>query len=126
MKNAYQSTYGGGAANGVVMKLSPSRPGPVIAVAPTAAPNPAKVGQSVAFSARATDPLGRALTYRWNFGDYDSGSIGTGTAPAHTYTAAGTYQASVTVSDGQGGMATADCPVTVAAGAPPILAQPSR
>ena len=85
----------------MVMKLSPSRPVPVIAVAPTAAPNPATVGQSVAFSARATDPLGRALTYRWNFGDYDSGSIGTGTAPAHTYAAAGTYQATVTVSDGQ-------------------------
>ena len=38
VKNAYQSAYGGGTANGVLMKLSPSRTAPVIAIAPTAAP----------------------------------------------------------------------------------------
>ncbi|WP_209020779.1 PKD domain-containing protein [Nocardioides sp. 1609] len=40
------------------------------------------------------------LTYEWDFGD---GSTGTGAAPEHTYTEAGTFAATVTVTDGETG-----------------------
>jgi hypothetical protein len=73
-------------------------------------PNPATVGQGVSFGASASDPDNDPLTYAWNFGD---GTNGTGAAASHTYSIAGTYTASVTVSDGKGGSATANVTVTV-------------
>ena len=50
------------------------------------------------------------LTYTWNFGD---GSTGTGRAPLHAYSAPGTYHAVLTVTDGDGGHATASRDVAV-------------
>src|SRR3984885_377499 len=44
----------------------------------------------------STDPQGEALTYAWNFGD---GATGTGVSPSHTYTAAGNYFVSLTVTN---------------------------
>lgn len=46
----------------------------------------------------SADPDGDALTYNWSFGD---GSTGTGMTPSHTYATAGTYSATLTVSDGE-------------------------
>jgi PKD repeat protein len=62
-------------------------------------------GTSVAFTATASDPDGDPLTYTWDFGD-----SGTSTQqnPSHPYSAAGTYSAKVTVSDGHGGTATSN------------------
>ena len=52
----------------------------------------------VAFSsAGSMDPEGAALTYSWVFGD---GASSTAANPSHTYQAAGTYTARLTVSDG--------------------------
>jgi PKD repeat protein/type 1 glutamine amidotransferase len=81
----------------------------------TASRNPAGsvlAGTAVAFSAVGTDADGDPLTYSWNFGD-----SGTSTSqnPSHTYTAAGTYNAVVTVSDGRGGTGSATVGVTVIA-----------
>ena len=62
------------------------------------------VGTTVQFSsAGSNDPDGTNITYLWNFGD------GTPTStlpnPSHTYTAAGTYDATLTVTDESGASA---------------------
>jgi uncharacterized repeat protein (TIGR01451 family) len=48
-------------------------------------------------SAGSSDPYGKPLTYSWDFGD---GSTDTSANPSHTYTANGTYTATMTVSNG--------------------------
>ena len=52
----------------------------------------------------STDPDNDPLTYSWDFGDGSTPS--TGANPQHTYDSDGTYVASLTVSDGQGGFDT--------------------
>jgi PKD repeat protein len=48
--------------------------------------------------AGSSDPDGDTLTYAWDFGD---GSTGTGQSPAHSYSTAGDYTLSLTVSDAE-------------------------
>jgi glucose/arabinose dehydrogenase len=62
----------------------------------------------------STDPDGDALGYSWNFGD---GASGTGVTAAHTYSSAGQYVATLTVSDGNGGQDSSTVNITV--GNPP-------
>ena len=69
---------------------------PLFVSVPTATPNPAAAGQSVAFTAAAEDLDGTALTYSWNFGD---GTTGDGASVTHTYTQAGNYTVNVVVID---------------------------
>ncbi|HYG76395.1 MAG TPA: PKD domain-containing protein [Planctomycetota bacterium] len=90
--------------------LRPLNLPPVISSSPTAMPNPAGAGQNVAFAVAASDPNGDALSYAWNFGD---GTTGSGSAPTHAYSSAGSYTATVTVSDGRGGNAVGSISVTV-------------
>jgi subtilisin family serine protease/PKD repeat protein len=45
----------------------------------------------------SSDPDGDTLAYSWSFGD---GTAGTGVAPSHAYATAGTFNVSLTVSDG--------------------------
>jgi PKD repeat protein len=71
---------------------------PVLVSDISALPNPADVGQSVAFSATATDADGDPLTYQWDFGD---GSTASGSNTTHTYTNVGTFTVQLTISDGQ-------------------------
>ncbi|WP_081686373.1 PKD domain-containing protein [Candidatus Solirubrobacter pratensis] len=66
----------------------------------------------VNLTAAATDADSDALTYAWDFGD---GATGTGATASHTYSAAGTYSAKLTVSDGKGGSATKTVAVNVLA-----------
>jgi hypothetical protein len=66
----------------------------------------------VRLTAAGRDPDGDALSYVWSFGD---GAQGAGTKVDHTYTAAGTYTATVTVKDPGGKTGTATVAVTVAA-----------
>jgi hypothetical protein len=73
---------------------------PVFVVNPSATPNPATAGQSVAFTCFSTDPDGDGTTCSWNFGD---GSLGTGFSVNHTYSTAGPYLVIATLSDGKGG-----------------------
>ena len=59
------------------------------------------VGQATHFtSTSTTSPSGQSISgYQWNFGD---GQTGTGQTANHTYATAGTYQATLTVSTGNG------------------------
>jgi PKD repeat protein len=76
----------------------------------TADPKTGTVPLAVRFSSAASDPDGDQLLSVWDFGD--GGQAG-GTAATHTYTAAGTYNAKVTVTDPGGKSATATVQVVV-------------
>jgi PKD repeat protein len=86
----------------------------------TASPSSPSAGQSVTFDAstsRAT--AGRTITsYAWNFGDSATGS---GVQTSHTYTAAGTYKVTLTVTDSAGQTASASQDVAVSAGTPTAI-----
>lgn len=58
------------------------------------------VGEVVTFDGSGSyDPDGEIVSYEWNFGD---GSYGSGVNPTHTYTAVGTYEVTLTVTDNSG------------------------
>jgi endonuclease I/PKD repeat protein len=84
--------------------------------APTAdagGPYAAESGQAVGFtSAGSFDPDGVIVAWSWNFGD---GASSTSADPVHTYSAAGVYTATVTVTDDGGAQDTASAQVTVTA-----------
>ncbi|MGA8302524.1 MAG: PKD domain-containing protein [Thermoplasmata archaeon] len=63
----------------------------------TAAPNPTDVGVPVDFGVSAVAGIGH-YTYNWSYGDGSSSGPIT-VPPVHTYLTAGTYNASVTVTD---------------------------
>jgi PKD repeat protein len=86
--------------------------------APTAAFTTTVTGLSVAFDGTTSkDTEGPIATYAWTFGD---GTSGTGASVAHAYTAPGTYQAVLTVTDGAGQSTSTAQAVTVSA--PPNVA----
>jgi serine protease AprX len=58
----------------------------------------------------SSDPDGDALTYRWDFGD---GNTGTGATVDHAYGKAGRYTVTLTVSDGLGGVDTESATVRI-------------
>ncbi|NBE84656.1 RICIN domain-containing protein [Micromonospora rubida] len=68
-------------------------------------------------SAGSTDPDGGALTYAWAFGD---GTTSTVANPAKTYTANGTYTATLTVRDPEGATGSAGVTITVGNTAPTV------
>ena len=66
-------------------------------------------GTACTFNASTSfDPDGHLVSYAWDFGD---GTTGTGVLPTHLYPAAGAYTVSLTVTDYQGGTATASAAV---------------
>jgi hypothetical protein len=80
-------------------------------------------GQPVALDGTASsDPEGATLTYRWSFGD---GQTGTGVSPAHTWVNPGEYLVTLVVNDGVFDSATTAgtrsfAQVSIDAGAPPV------
>ena len=66
----------------------------------TASPTSGTVPLAVSFNGTSSyDPDGQIAAYAWNFGD---GSIGTGPAINHTYSATGQFTATLTVTDNKG------------------------
>lgn len=84
----------------------------------TATPTSGDVPLAVAFNAAAsTDSDGSIASYAWNFGDNSSGS---GVAPTHTYTAAGNYAVTLTVTDNRGATAVATGSISAGPPLPPV------
>ena len=67
----------------------------------------------------SSDPDGSVTGYSWNFGD---GATGSGVTPSHTYAAAGTYTAQLTVTDNQGATGSTTRQVTVNVVTPGVIA----
>src|SRR5574341_864805 len=68
-------------------------------------------GVAVQFNGNgSSDPDGTISTYAWSFGDTTNGS---GATPTHIYTSAGTYTATLTVTDNNGASHSATANVTI-------------
>ena len=77
-------------------------------------------GTTVTFTSTSSDPnTGDVLTYSWDFGDPTSALPGTGQAATHSYATPGTYQVTLTVSDGHGGVSSKSQAITVT-NSPPV------
>jgi probable HAF family extracellular repeat protein len=76
-------------------------------------------GAPVTFTLSATDADGDALSYSWDFGD---GTVGSGLTPptSHTYADNGTYDVTLSASDGKAGTDMKSAEVTIANVAPTI------
>ena len=76
---------------------------PVGAQPPTAdfsfSPERPTVGEEVRFTDESTDPDGRVVSWRWEFGD---GTISTERNPIHRYSRNGTFKVKLTVADNDG------------------------
>lgn len=97
---------------GVILPPAGS-PTPLFTVTPT----PITVGSAVTFDGSASTPGNGAssiTTYSWTFGD---GSSGTGKTVSHTYNTAGTFQATLTVTNDRGLSATTP-PQSIPVGSP--------
>jgi glucose/arabinose dehydrogenase len=69
-------------------------------------------------SAGSSDPDGDPITYRWTFGD---GGTSTAANPSHTYTANGSYTATLTVTDNTGKSGSASVRINVGNTAPTVV-----
>ncbi|WP_234370573.1 carbohydrate-binding protein, partial [Streptomyces luridiscabiei] len=115
----YVLDYGTGASNQALYRieyLAGSNRSPVATAAAdrTSGPTPLAVSFS---SAGSNDPEGGNLTYAWDFGD---GATSTDPDPGHTYTTAGTYNPTLTVTDPEGLTGTASLVVTAGNSAPTV------
>ena len=86
--------------------------------AATASPTSGPFPLTVTFNGTmSSDPdPNTVLSYSWNFGD--GSSVATGAIVTHTYNTAGPYTATLTVTDGAGGVSTAN--VNISVGTPPV------
>jgi len=107
--NLYMANIFGGS----VEEISAPGPFPPTAVASASATAPLTASFS---SAGSSDPYGHAITESWSFGD--GSPVSTLADPSHTYAAAGTYTATLTVSNGTSSSSTTT-KVTVGP-APPV------
>lgn len=90
----YTFSYKGG-TNANDVELTAQNVAPVLTSDLVCLPNPAGVNQIVTGIVGISDANGDALTYVWNFGDGTTSST-----PTHMYGTPGTYNVSVTATDG--------------------------
>ena len=79
----------------------------------TADPSSGDYPLFVNFAATAHDTDGTIVSYAFDFGDGSAGQTGASASADHTYTSAGNYTASVTVTDNRGDMASKATAVAV-------------
>jgi YVTN family beta-propeller protein len=108
--------------NGQITRIAPAggnrAPSAVITASPSFGYRPLTVNFS---SANSSDPDGQTLSYAWNFGDPTrTDDVSTSPNPTWTYTANGSYVATLTVSDGQ---KTGQVTKTIVVGSTPPIAQ---
>jgi hypothetical protein len=82
-----------------VISVSVSANQPPTITSATASPNTIQEGGSVTFAATATDPEGDPLTFSWDI-DSDGTPEYSGAGATHTFSTAGNYSITVSVSDG--------------------------
>jgi PKD repeat protein len=76
----------------------------------SASPTVVIIGQSVDFTAAASDADGDVLAYLWDFGD---GATSSDATTSHSYSAAGIYSATITVTDFAGAAASQSITINV-------------
>ncbi|MGC4942008.1 carbohydrate-binding protein [Kribbella sp. DT2] len=118
----YVLDYGTGANNQALWRIeykgSANRnPVAKAAATPTSGGRPLTVAFS---SAGSSDPEGGALSYRWTFGD---GGTSTQANPSYTYNTAGTFTATLTVTDPTGLTGSANVQISVGNTAPTVTLQ---
>jgi len=91
-------TVGYAAGDGNDVTLTAANVAPVVTVSPPDLIVHSVTGKAVALSASATDANQDPLTFTWDLGD---GTTASGPDVSHAYAKAGTYTATVTVSDGR-------------------------
>ncbi|MBK9317106.1 MAG: PQQ-dependent sugar dehydrogenase [Acidobacteria bacterium] len=109
----YYLSIGSGAVYEILYSSGNLNPIATISANPVSGPMPLMV---IFDGSGSSDQDGDALTYSWNFGD-GSPSVN-GSNVTHTYQAAGSYTATLTVNDGRGGTSTAT--VAIRVGAAPV------
>jgi PKD repeat protein len=83
-------------------------------------PYTGSVDSAITFDGTASsDPDGSIATYDWDFGD---DTTGTGATPSHTYSAAGVYNVTLTVTDDDGAPASDSTAALIGLGAQPPVA----
>ncbi len=83
-------------------------------VADANGPYSGTTGMLISFDSNgSTDPDGSIVSFSWNFGD---GTSATGATASHAYTAEGSYNVTLTVTDNDGAMDSASTTVTVGSG----------
>jgi PKD repeat protein len=98
------------ASQTVAVSSAPTNAAPVASFTVTQPPGPAPVSVRVDGTA-SSDPGGSIASYAWDFGDDASA---TGATASHTYTAAGSYTITLTVTDDDGATGSATHSVSVA------------
>ena len=115
------ATDDGGATDTTTVTVVVNELQPPVAVA-NATPDGTKAPLGVLFSSvGSTDPDGSIIGYSWDFGD--GSPLSTSANPSHLYTVAGTYDATLTVTDDDFLTTTASVPVIVGpSNVPPVAA----
>jgi PKD repeat protein len=109
----YECSTHGTVMQGVVQVVEPGSVNTPPTAAPMATPTAGAAPLQVAFMAHGSDADGDALAYLWDFGTGDPADTSTAENPTFVYTDAGSYDASVTVSDPHGGSVTEELTITV-------------
>jgi nucleoid-associated protein YgaU len=79
----------------VSQSVSDNQPPKAVIIAPTSG----RVGEALSFSGAGSTDDGRIVSYVWDFGD---GTTGSGEEVTHSYSAAGSYKVTLTVTDDSG------------------------